>query len=205
MEQFTTIRPDPVALLLEGTAQSVMVAPGGDRVADAPVRGGLLSGSFNPLHQGHERLAQVAATHIGLPVAFELPIVNADKPPLAYPEIERRLAQFRFRYPVVLSRAPLFVQKAELFPGCTFVVGYDTAARIIDPRYYDGVAGRDRALAQIAERDCHFLVAGRADKAGRFLTLSDEQIPPAFTALFQQLGEEEFRVDLSSTALRGRH
>lgn len=30
---------------------------------------------------------------------------------------------------------PLHVQ-ARLFPGCAFVVGADTAKRIIDPRYY---------------------------------------------------------------------
>ena len=39
----------------------------------------VLSGSFNPLHQGHQQLAQVAAYKLGQPVCFEMPLVNADK------------------------------------------------------------------------------------------------------------------------------
>jgi hypothetical protein len=147
-------------------------------VAKARPPAALLSGSFNPLHAGHEYLAQAAAVLLDTPVTFELPVLNADKPPLRYIELERRLDQFRGRYPVVLTRAPLFVQKADLFPGCTFVIGYDTALRIIDPRYYDGEAGRDAAFARIAAQRCTFLVAGRV-RDGIFRTLADIDMPPA--------------------------
>ena len=96
---------DPLARLLDGAARSVTVSPDGRRAADAPVRGVLLSGSFNPLHAGHEHMAYAAGTMLGLPWGFELPIVNADKPPLGYAEIERRLDQFRGRYAVEIGRA----------------------------------------------------------------------------------------------------
>jgi hypothetical protein len=33
-------------------------------------------------------------------------------------------------------QAPLFTQKAELFPNSVFVVGYDTAVRLVRPDYY---------------------------------------------------------------------
>lgn len=204
IEVIETADMDPVALLLEGTAQSVVVDVNGERRAGAPVRGALLSGSFNPLHQGHERLAHTAARVLGQQVTFEIPILNADKPPLSYTELEHRLAQFRFRYPVVLSRAPLFVQKAELFPGCTFVVGYDTAERLVDPRYYDGPAGRDAALTRIRERGCRFLVAGRISKSGTFQTIDALEVPTSFFDLFVGLPESAFRVDMSSTELRAR-
>ena len=196
-----TTRPDPLALLLDGAAQSVTIHADGQRVADAPVRGGLLSGSFNPLHAGHERLAEAAAAFLKQPVAFELPVVNADKPPLRYAEVERRLAQFRWRYDVVLSRAPLFAEKAALYPGCVFVIGYDTAARIVNPRYYGGEAARDQALATIRAHGCRFLVAGRL-VAGTFATLADIAMPDGFHDLFVELPESAFRVDLSSTAIR---
>jgi hypothetical protein len=163
--------------------------------------GGLLSGSFNPLHAGHERLAQAAAVVLGMPVLFELPVVNADKPPLSYAEVERRLEQFRGRHPVVLTRAPLFRDKAALFPGCVFVVGYDTAARLVEPRYYGGEARRDAALAEIRAAGCRFLVAGRA-VGGVFRTLSDIAIPERFRDLFIELPESVFRLDLSSTEIR---
>jgi hypothetical protein len=192
---------DPLALLLEGAARTVTVHADGRRAADEPVRGALLSGSFNPLHAGHERLAQAAAVMLGQPVSFELPVVNADKPPLSYAEIERRLAQFRGRYPVVLSREPLFVEKARLFPGCVFVLGYDTAVRLVDPRYYGGVGGRDAALAAIRARGCRFLVAGRVVD-GSFRTLDDIAVPAEFRDIFIALPEHMFRVDLSSSQIR---
>jgi hypothetical protein len=192
---------DPVARLLDGRVGSVTVLPAGEMTADAPMRGGLLSGAFNPLHAGHERLAQVASVMIGQQVAFELPVVNADKPALGYGELERRLEQFRGRYPVVLSRAPLFVQKAALFPGCTFVVGHDTAARLVEPRYYGGSAERDAALAAIRDHGCRFLVAGR-EKDDRFLTLSDIVLPHGFADLFAAIPETMFRIDLSSSEIR---
>jgi hypothetical protein len=201
IEVETIAEPDPLVRLLEGAARSVTVAPDGRRAADAPVRGVLISGSFNPLHVGHERLAHAAAEMLSLPASFELPVLNADKPPLSYAEIERRLDQFRGRYTVVLSREPLFVGKAALFPGCVFAIGYDTAERLVDPRYYGGAAGRDAALASIRANGCHFLVAGRVEN-GVFRTLADVAIPDGFRDLFVELSERAFHVDLSSTEIR---
>ncbi|MEM8532338.1 MAG: hypothetical protein AAGF95_15950 [Chloroflexota bacterium] len=203
-EAITTIyteKPDPIAQLLDGTVRSVIVQPDGQRVADEPVQGLLLSGSFNPLHIGHEQLAQAATTMLKTPTSFELPILNADKPPLHYAEIERRLAQFRWRYPVVLSRAPLFGEKATLFPHCTFVIGYDTALRLIAPHYYGGETQRDEALTHIRERGCQFLVAGRKQN-DNFYTLAELTIPVGFQDLFMMLPESAFRVDLSSSDIR---
>ncbi|MBK9712483.1 MAG: hypothetical protein IPO81_14375 [Kouleothrix sp.] len=196
-------REDPIGQLLDGTARTVTAAPDGVLAADRPVRGAILSGSFNPLHPGHERLAQAAAAALGMPAIFELPILNADKAPLSYAEIERRLAQFRWRYTAVLSREPLFVGKAALYPGSVFVVGHDTAERIVDPRYYGDEAARDAALARIRAEGCRFLVAGRLDD-GVFRTLRDIAVPPGFADLFIELPEAAFRVDLSSTEIRAR-
>jgi hypothetical protein len=203
-EQVETAREpadDPITWLLDGTARTVLITPDGTLLADQPVRGALLSGSFNPLHVGHERLAQAAAATLGMPVTFELPILNADKAPLGYAEIERRLAQFRWRYPVALSRVALFVEKATLFPGCVFVLGYDTAARLVDPRYYGGETARDAALDHIRAQGCRFLVAGRVQD-GAFQTLDQIAIPAAARDLFTGLPERAFRVDLSSSAIR---
>jgi hypothetical protein len=203
VEEAREAAEDPIARLLDGSARTVSVAPNGALAADQPVQGAILSGSFNPLHAGHERLAEVAAATLGVEVTFELPILNADKAPLSYGEIERRLAQFRWRYPVVLSRAALFVDKAALFPGCVFVLGYDTAARLVDPRYYGGQAARDAALEAIRAHGCRFLVGGRIQD-GVFHTLSDLAIPENARDLFIALPEQAFRVDLSSTAIRAQ-
>lgn len=192
---------DPIHLLLDDRTPSVTVHPDGRVQPDEPFRGVLLSGSFNPLHCGHETLLRVAGAYLKLPMAYELPVVNADKPPLSRHQVERRIGQFR-RKPVILTRVPLFRQKAELYPRCTFVVGYDTAVRLVDPSYYGGDAGRDAALGAIADQSCRFLVAARPMPGRGVCTLADVPVPAPFCDLFHELPRSEFLLDLSSTELR---
>lgn len=162
---------------------------------------GLLSGAFNPLHAGHIELRTAAENWIGGAVFFELPIVNADKPPLDCATVETRRRQFA-EHPVALTAAPTFVEKANIFPATAFIVGFDTAVRILDPKFYgqSETAMRD-ALRQIRESECSFLVAGRISSQG-FQTLSELPVPAAFRDLFDELPEVTFRRDISSTRLR---
>ena len=82
--QTTTIAyPDAIAALMAGHIEHAVVHPDGQQRADEPVSGGILSGSFNPLHEGHEEMAQASSRMLGKPVVYELSVANADKPPLA--------------------------------------------------------------------------------------------------------------------------
>ena len=109
---------------------------------------------------------------------------------------------------LILTRSPLFSGKAALMPGATFVVGHDTAVRLVMPKYYGGKAGMLRAFAAIRERGCSFLVAGRLAAAGdddatgarRFLTLADVEVPAPLRDLFEEI--PGFREDVSSTEIR---
>ena len=205
LEAHGTRYDDPIKALLADHVSSVTVRPDGTMVADEPVGGGVLPGSFNPLHEGHERLAAVASAIVNAEVTFELSIENVDKPPLEEPEIReirRRVAQFAGKGRVVLTRALVFHQKARLFPGATFVIGWDTAVRLVDTRYYGGENHKLlSALDEIRERRCSLLVAGRAD-GGSFHTLADILVPEGFEEMFAPIPESAFRCDLSSTELR---
>ena len=194
---------EPIQRLRDGNAGWVTVHPDGLMSVDADPPQAMLSGSFNPLHQGHIRLAMAAANLLGTPVAYELSVVNVDKPPLVAAEVQRRVAQFRGVGTVVLTGAETFRKKADLFPGCRFVIGWDTATRLIAPRYYgDSNTAMLTALAEMWALGCGFVVAGRADGAGAFRTLADVNIPEGFRPLFVEVPESSFRADVSSTALR---
>jgi hypothetical protein len=162
---------------------------------------GILSGSFNPLHEGHKKLRDAAEQWLNGPVFYELPITNADKHPLNFQEISHRRHQFE-THPLALTNAPTFVQKAEFLQNVTFVVGFDTAERIIQSRYYGGeVELMQQALVKIRNVKCQFLVAGRIwDET--FLTLSNLPIPIGYEDLFEELPESAFRQDVSSTEHR---
>jgi hypothetical protein len=173
--------------------------------ADGPRPAAVLPGSFNPLHHGHTALAAATGVRLGLPVAFELSVANVDKPELAREEVARRVAQFARVGPVWVTRAATFAEKAALFPGAAFVVGFDTAVRLIDPRYYGGDERlRDAALRTLTDRGCRVVVGGRVDAGGVFRTWTAAGIADEFGGLFLPLTETDFRADVSSTELRGR-
>ena len=177
-------------------------ADGRVRTTDAHPQA-ILSGSFNPLHGGHTGLADTAAGLLGAPVAFEVSAVNVDKPPLATAVLLDRLSQFAGRYAVFAGNAPTFVEKSGLYPGATFVVGFDTAARVIQPRYYgDSEAAMLAALAEMRERGNRFLVAGREGDGGVFRGLEELAIPEGFGEMFAAIPARLFRNNVSSTAIR---
>ena len=193
---------DPIKALLAGHVDTLTIHRDGNMVADQRFDGAVLSGSFNPLHQGHEELARAASSILDSDVAFELSVTNVDKPPLQEPEIVKRVAQFASKWRLVITRALVFYQKARLFPGCTFVVGWDTATRLADKQYYgDSHSAMLTALEDIRRLGCQFLVAGRVD-GEVFRTLYDVDVPEGFDKMFTPIAEDVFRSDVSSSELR---
>jgi len=158
----------------------------------------LLPGSFNPLHKGHEGLLLVAEQATGRNGILELSVVNVDKPPLSIVEVERRLLQMKGMYSAVLTCAPTFAEKAELFPGAWFALGFDTAIRLLSSDYHADVPAM---LARFRSLGTRFAVAGRLHES-RFQTLENLRIPPGFGELFIPIPGTLFREDISSTELR---
>jgi hypothetical protein len=153
------------------------------------------------------KLAETGRRAAGLPAAlFELCVRNPDKGAVARSDVDARLAAFASRgLAVALTAAPLFSNKASLFPRSTFALGYDTAARIVQERYYGGPARMAAAFAELKAQGCAFAVAGRAE-GGAFRTLRDIDMPDVLAEmdLFTEISETDFREDISSTELRKR-
>lgn len=173
--------------------------------ADAPPVAGMLvfPGSFDPLHEGHLRMAIVAQEIAERPLDFELSVANVDKPSLDYVEMESRAKQFTGRS-LWFTRAATFVEKLDVFPEGTFVMGADTYARLADPKYYGGSTdATEQAVHRIATQARGLIVFGR-ERNGEFEDPSQLDVPPSLRAVTYFVSQREFRMDISSTALR-RH
>ena len=70
-------------------------------------------------------------------------------------------------------------------------------------KYYQGSRARMVAeFEQLRMRQCGFAVAGREVDGGKFLMLGDIDLPEEVEGLFWEIHEQDFRADISSTAIR---
>ena len=197
---------DLIDKLYSGELRFVLACADGTLKADPPAEALVLAGSFNPLHEGHEKLLSAAERVTGRRGIFEISIENVDKPDLPRAALERRLEQFRGRRDIAATRTRLFMEKAAVLPGAWFVLGFDTAIRLLEDRYYsdDGAGpGRAvRAVQEVAARGTRFVVAGRMGKDGVYRHAEELKPPPEIKDIFVLIPSSQFRVDISSTALR---
>jgi hypothetical protein len=86
-------------------------------------------------------------------------------------------------------------------PGSTFVLGYDTAIRLLDRKYYVN-RNIDDMFHQIANTGCSLLVAGRRMEGQAFQLFDVGSVPQRWRHLFETLDEATFRYDISSSQIR---
>ena len=161
----------------------------------------IFPGTFQPFHKGHSSIQKIAEEKIGESATFEISISNVEKTLLSYYEIEKTLGQFKGDQNWVLTNAPTFVEKAEIFKESTFVMGMDTLIRLFDPKFYENDQVMRSSLNVFIENNIRFLIFGR-QIGSQFMTLNDFLIPKEFKDRFIGITEQEFREDISSSAIK---
>lgn len=162
----------------------------------------LFPGSFNPVHQGHWEMCELAMDMLNKDIEFEISLRNVDKPTLDLISLEERLQGFchggnaHGPTTVWVSNAATFAEKCEEFPGATFIVGYDTAKRICNPKYGD----LEQAFEDMRLHQIRFLVFGR-EVNGVYNSGLDE-FPEQFRALATASTQSRKYTAISSTEIR---
>lgn len=103
----------------------------------------IYSGSFNPFHNGHRAICEFLYRKYGKKIAFEISLLNRDKPPVDYCSLLNRIHTLplaeEYYAGYYITNAAMFDEKLRLFPDKKFVVGADTWNRISSndaKRYY---------------------------------------------------------------------
>ena len=160
----------------------------------------ILSGSFNPLHNGHIKLLEAAKNMTKLEPFFEISISNVDKRKISLEDLNSRISQFYNIGKILITNSATFEDKSNLFKKSIFAIGYDTAVRILDNKYYE--KDMKESLSNIKKNECSFLVTGRKIN-GKYKYLNDLEIEE-YKGLFSIIPEENFRLDISSTEIRDK-
>jgi len=193
----------------EGIRHTIAYKPAGSSAASfnpcAEFTQAVFPGSFSPIHKGHQEMIRIAEGRLQGEVALEISVQNVDKPPVDYIELEQRLEQISIanaKQVVWLTQTPLFVNKAELFQGATFIVGADTLKRFADLRFYqENVHNLHEILRTIASFNCRFLVFARQSKYG-LESLDTLNVPDMLRSLCDDVPPSVFTMDISSSELR---
>lgn len=183
LEISDSVSNDLSASIVDGSLQNVLCLPQLDRsilqVANVPihllgqysgrkVKLVSLPGSFNPLHSGHtsslDKALAINATKIANSSGFyELSVSNVDKSPISVQELKKRLNNFIMsKYPLFLTKTPRFIDKAQMNPGIDYVMGVDTAIRLVDTNYTGGNTEKMTLLLKdIVDKGTRFFVLPR--------------------------------------------
>lgn len=130
----------------------------------------VLSGSFNPLHNGHRAVYDAIQEK---PKVYEISLVRSGKEALDVEGLRERLSQFQWKAPVLVLNQSKFIHKAGVIPGkVIFHIGADTALRIL----------MDHGIAEVQGMRCSFMVYSRM-VGNELMSIKDfDRVPCNFRA-----------------------
>ena len=146
----------------------------GTRLEKLPIkkyslRGALFPGAFNPPHAGHLGMVEAYVNYFGGPVAFAIESKSPHKGDLTVSNMLQRAKTLHHQDRLFTSGLPLYVDKANAYPGLGIILGVDSLIRLQDPKW--GV-NKDDLILNFLKLRTQFYVTDRVID-GKLVRLND--------------------------------
>lgn len=95
----------------------------------------LMSGAFNPPHEGHFGVADAAMEQYNHRAVFEVTADPPHKDALSVQTLLQRAKLLQGRDRLFTTQLPFYIDKARKYPGRPLIVGADAMVRMLDPKW----------------------------------------------------------------------
>jgi hypothetical protein len=163
----------------------------------------LMSGAFNPPHDGHFGIVDAMWRDHGMQVVFETTANPPHKAALTVQELLKRAKLLQGHDRLFTQNLPLYLDKARAFPGVPLVMGADAALRLLDPKWGQDPLETFRELDKLGTK--LYIVGRNID--GKFVNRASifKQVPDEISGFYlRNTMDVEGKWDISSTELRNK-
>jgi len=152
-----------------------VITLGNEKALDRPKF--LFCGSFNPLHDGHIAIVDYIYEKHGVPVDFEISHNNVEKAKIDVYELRKRYKQMKSLCKPSFGKLYMtddarYLEKAHVFPGVTFVCGFDTIKALCDGKYYQDKPFEE-VIKEFDELGIKWIAFPRKKEDGTISTVED--------------------------------
>jgi hypothetical protein len=134
-----------------------------------PLQNALMSGAFNPPHEGHFGMEASYKVETGRDTIYEITVDPPHKNALTVQDMLKRAKLLQGHNCIFCQGVPLYFDKIKRFAGQPILMGADAALRLLDPKW--GV-NLDQFLCYIQMHNTTIYVAERVVD-GKLITASD--------------------------------
>lgn len=163
----------------------------------------LMSGAYNPPHEGHFGTAGSVLEDFHRNVVFEVTAEPPHKAAMTVQDLLQRAKLLQRKDRLFTKKNPLYLDKARAYPGTPLVMGADAMVRMLDPKWGLDIA---TMLNQFKELNTELYICGRTI-GSKFVTWQDikDSLPADQAALFVEIARPvSGHWDISSTDIRNK-